>query len=334
MKKTLGITIIVGLLLCFTGCASSLKTDQSNPIQMTPALEQTDTNEEIYSPQPVATTDDKRIEYLDNARSLATENKFNEALATIETAESLYGSTAECASLRTEIQIKQLLFNANEFENNGDYQKAIELIEKSNTSLKSNADVIQKFNVLKIYYINDTVSNVDSALKQSNYDKAVELINNALGVFPNDATLLAKLDECKDYKPVDLSDIRRIDDSWYIESGWTGHDFSGNPIVNGWICRVYLETKSAEFYTERKYSNLSFDISPISHFSTKEGNGSTVRVYADDVLVYTSPDITYKSGTVHASVDIIYADNIRITVTGRYNDENSYIALSNATVSK
>lgn len=334
MRKNICVIIIFCLLFCFTGCASSLNTDQLSPIQMTPASGQTDVDSGTDSPQSVTTADDKRAEYLDNARSLATENKFNEALATIETAESLYGSTAECASLRIEIQIKQLLFNANEFENNGDYQKAIELIEKSNTSLKSNADVIQKFNVLKIYYVNETVSNVDSALEQSNYDKAVELINNALGVFPNDATLLAKLDECKDYKPVDLSDIRRIDDSWYIESGWTGHDFSGNPIVNGWICRVYLETKSAEFYTERKYSNLSFDISPISHFSTKEGNMAIVRVYADGVLVYTSPDITYKSGTVHAKVDIFYAENIQITVTGKYNDENSYIALSNATVSK
>lgn len=92
--------------------------------------------------------------------------------------------------------------------------------------------------------------------------------------------------------------------------------------------------RTAKTLCERKEDSIMKKIMGDSHFSTKEGNGSTVRVYADDVLVYTSPDITYKSGTVHASVDIIYADNIRITVTGRYNDENSYIALSNATVSK
>lgn len=68
---------------------------------------------------------------------------------------------------------------------------------------------------------------------------------------------------------------------------------------------------SIEYYVNKKYETLSFDIAPASDFD--EEATAVVSIYADDVLVYTSSDITQKTARFNTgAIDISNATYIKI----------------------
>lgn len=72
-------------------------------------------------------------------------------------------------------------------------------------------------------------------------------------------------------------------------------------------------TYSAEYYVNKQYSTLSFDIAP--HTDFKSSGSAVVKVYVDDVLVYTSPTITQKTERFNTGdIDLSQATYVKIVV--------------------
>lgn len=81
-------------------------------------------------------------------------------------------------------------------------------------------------------------------------------------------------------------------------SSWDGH--GGN-----------AESYSAEYYVNKQYLSLSFDIAPAGDFGAS--GYTSIKVYADDVLVYTSPAISQKTARFNTGdIDISQASYIKI----------------------
>ena len=76
---------------------------------------------------------------------------------------------------------------------------------------------------------------------------------------------------------------------------------------------------SAEYYVNKQYESLSFDIAPATDFNA--AYTSYVKVYLDDVLVYTSPAITQKTELFSTgNIDVSNASYLKIVVEigGKY----------------
>lgn len=72
-------------------------------------------------------------------------------------------------------------------------------------------------------------------------------------------------------------------------------------------------TWSAEYYVDKQYSSISFDMAPFVTFGAS--SSSSVKVYVDDVLVYTSTAITQKTERFNSGkIDISNAEYIKIVV--------------------
>lgn len=287
------------------------------------------TNTETQQP-----TKDSLQTYLDQSESYLNAGNYTEATAVLDTAEQLLGVHPEIKAQRQKVAKAQLLNTASSYEKSGDYASAINAIQGSDAELQNDAEVLQKLNSLKTTYRNKIVADADAALSKSGYSEAIRIANNGLSVLPDDASLLAKIEEYNEYKPVNLADLKRTDDNWRVYDDWSGHDSKGNSINNAWLILTYNDPQSAEVYTGRKYSTITFDILPSSSFSTNTDITSTIKIYADEVLVYTSPKINYKSSAVHAEVNINNAEYIRIEGAGTKSDENAYTILNNVQVSK
>ena len=67
---------------------------------------------------------------------------------------------------------------------------------------------------------------------------------------------------------------------------------------------------SAEYRIYKNYSSITFDLVPYKNIST-DGTGY-VQVYADDVLVQTSPVVGQKTDQITVTADITGADYLKL----------------------
>ncbi len=92
-----------------------------------------------------------------------------------------------------------------------------------------------------------------------------------------------------------------------------GSDYSNTQnyaILHSYRC--YADANhSAEYYVNKNYKSVSFDIAPAAEFG--ENGSATIKIYADDNLIYTSPTVTQKTTKFSTnSINISGATYIKI----------------------
>ena len=87
-------------------------------------------------------------------------------------------------------------------------------------------------------------------------------------------------------------------------------------IYHGRYCESAYDTY-AEYYLAGKYTTLSLDMAPYSHFG--EDATSVVKIYVDDTLVYTGTISQKSERTSTGDLDITNATYIKIVIEkGKY----------------
>ncbi len=70
---------------------------------------------------------------------------------------------------------------------------------------------------------------------------------------------------------------------------------------------------SAEYYIDKKYKSLSFNISPYADYGNEAS--TTLKIFVDDKLVYTSPAVTRKSNIISVpDIPLVGATYLKIVV--------------------
>lgn len=84
--------------------------------------------------------------------------------------------------------------------------------------------------------------------------------------------------------------------------------------ADGWSYKCMNARKhTTEYYLNQQYSSISFDMAPSDHYGANSSN--RVKIYADDVLIYTSPEITKKTSKINSGkINISSAKYIKIVV--------------------
>lgn len=275
------------------------------------------------------------LNYIEKSKSFANSGDFIEALATLDTAEQLYGADARIDEQRKNVNIAKVLYEVTGYEAENDYASAIKAIQNSDVEVQNDAEVLQKLNLLKATYKNKIIKDADAALKSEGYAKAIAVINEGLQILCNDESLLNKISEYEEYKPVYLVDMDVFDyGSPYY---WGGHSENNEYLqdING---KVYINSKSflAEetwetFKLDGKYSRFHTIIAPPYDLHLYD-YVSCIQIFADDKLIYTSSEFSKYSEPVEVELDITGVKYLKISCTMTKNAGGSASAGKMATL--
>lgn len=270
------------------------------------------------SPAVTEKDDAKLQEYIDQANELADKGNYDEAFAKLDTAEQLYGKSTLISDKRTEIMKLRALKEINGFKQKNDYQGAIQYIRKLSNEIINDSDIVEQKNLCTSKYREQVLSDAESAFNSDGYAAAIDVLNSALSTLPNDSTLTSKIEDYNEYAPVSLKKIKAT-------SGKSYHfpSTAKDPRDNNYIDALYLDssrsnmetfTGSAEFYLGKLYSKFKCKIVPEKDFSTGNKAECYIRIYLDDVLVYTSEKITYKTTGIDVNINVSNAEYLRISL--------------------
>lgn len=253
----------------------------------------------------------------DNALSV-----LNAALATLENDAEIKKQISVYTAEHKDHLVSQAIKDADEAVRNGDYPAAIKGLETLLESVDS-SEAEQKLSRYRVDYEAECVEKIDELLADKKFDEAEKLAKDALKVLEDNEALNNKLTEIEEKRPVSLSTLTPINGGWTWNEG-TPTDPFGNTYTNANNFRVFNARDYTEYYAEYRvygeYQTLSGSLAPYADIP--EDGWGRISVYADEKLVYTSPDVLRKTDTFDFSADISGADYVKIIVT--VDDVSSY----------
>ncbi|MBE5862575.1 MAG: hypothetical protein E7295_06965 [Lachnospiraceae bacterium] len=179
----------------------------------------------------------KIAEYIEKAMNLVNDGKKLDANAMLDTAESLFGKNAQINDARFQIEKIAFIQEIELDEKEQNYTGAMKTINEVSKELKADEEVFAKTKVIEQYFVAETMNNVDAILHADGIDKALEELNMALKLLPNNEKLLAEREYIQQLRPLpfSLANYKRNKDEYGIqgiEEGLTGTDVNGYEVPN------------------------------------------------------------------------------------------------------
>ena len=255
---------------------------------------------------------------LDQAAQYAAAGDYKSALETVQEAQKLLGSDADFLQKTaeyTESYKSAALETAAQYEKTSDYLNAYKTIQTAMDLVGSDSSLNVKLSLYAQNYASAVAAQADEKIAAKDFAGARTLLTNALKELPGNATLTAKMTQVSSSQPVSLSTLSVLNGGW----DWNatapedpfGNDYSDavNYAVLGdnWYS---WQNYSAEYRIYKNYSSITFDLVPYKNITT-DGTGY-VQVYADDVLVQTSPVVGQKTDQITVTADITGADYLKL----------------------
>ena len=249
--------------------------------------------------------------YLDEADALVIEEKYDEAIETLEESQQLYGEDDRVEQKIHEISKMKCVVQLDVLINDNDYINAIVFIDQDMLDFNKDEDIKDKREECVVEYRKIVISQADKELNESGYESAIDTINEAIKVIGNDDELQQKIEEYEEYKPVSLKDLTvTYGDSIYGNSySFSSSEKDPRDEINEGV--MLLVDGTVEFYIGQEYSTLKGKIDPTNYFERSALADTRLNIYADDKLVYSSPVITYKTDDLEFSADIKGADYLK-----------------------
>lgn len=211
------------------------------------------------------------------------------------------------------------------------YQDALITIDKAILEISDTTSLDVKRESICNQYTEYILKEVDSMVTERNYSEAMRYIENAMVYLPDNAELENKQIEIESKKPMDLTQMKLLNDCDTTFNEEITIDYLGNEYINvtnviankydGWGRK---KNAYAEYYLNKKYKTLTATVATGQEFW--EGATNFVKIYADDQLIYTSQAITQKTKSFTINVDINYCDFIKI----EFPDDNSVVLFMDA----
>lgn len=214
-----------------------------------------------------------------------------------------------------EQQKADILQTAEDYAKAADYENAIKTI-KGTAYYDNDPQLKAAYQKYCNEYVKKITVEADKLIAQKDFSSAISILKNALAVAPNNTELSEKLQNVEERKPASLVTVTEIN-----RSGWEDWN-SGSPTdpfgndyslaTNYCIVEVYERKDYIEYRLYGEYNTITGTIAPYT--TMEEGDTGYIQIFADEELVYTSPEIRRKTDAFDFSVDISNADYIKIYV--------------------
>lgn len=284
----------------------------------------------VKQEQATALAAQKKKQTLEEAEKLAANGDYEQAMAVVETAQKEVPEDADYAAAYNKYYaeykkgiVDTAIASAEAEAGKGAYLEALHIVNQATEKVGEDATLQTAAGTYEDAYVKSVSAQVDKFLEEQNIASAKEVLEEASKEFPENTVISERKEEVDSYKTVSLSTLTPINGGFKWNEGTPEDPFNGNysevanyTILHGKYCDDKY-TLYTEYYLEDTYQALVFDISPHSSFG--ESSSSYVQIYVNDVLRYTSPEITRKSKSIRVNVDISDAEYIKIVVVkGKY----------------
>lgn len=258
---------------------------------------------------------------LDQAAEYASAKDYKSALKTIQLAQTKMGNDADFLQKiaeYTDSYKKAVTETASGYESSGDYLNAYKAIKEALDLVGDDASLNVKLSLYEQSYVSSVTAQADEKIAAKDFTGARTLLNSALKELPGNTELTDKLNQVSSSQPVSLSTLS------VLNGGWDWNDTApedpfGNDYSNAVNYAVFGERRwDAEYVYESEYrvygnySSISFSLVPYKDTAT-EGTGY-VQIYADDVLVQTSPVVGQKTDQISVTANIAGAEYLKVVV--------------------
>lgn len=255
---------------------------------------------------------------LEQAAAYVAVGNYKSALETIQLAQKQLGNDADLLQKVAEYTdgYKKAAINAAaQYEQSRDYLNAYKTIVDALKLVDSDASLNVKLSLYEQNYADAVVAEADSKAAALDFDGARSLLNAALKEIPNNETLKTKLSQISSAQPVSLASLTPINGGFDWGNGEPKDPFGNDYSASGTYTIVNLGN-TVEYRVYGNYSKITMTIAPEQGISSDDS--ACIQLYADDVLVKTSPTITRKTDAVQFSVPIEGAEYISIVHSGDY----------------
>lgn len=216
-----------------------------------------------------------------------------------------------CTVEYKEICGQQVIADAQQKYSSGEYQEAFKLLEDY---LKDGSEDKKAVDTYKDYI----VQYANKLAEQRQYDEAISVVKRAAKYVPNDTTLSGLITDITNRKPVNIATLKIFNNgSWFNWNEKERADVFGNDysnvanyvVVRGTQAKV---NKGAEYYINKQYKSISGKVVP--HSSIHDETEACIKIWSDDVVVYTSPTIGIKTQPFEFEANIEGAEYIKIEI--------------------
>lgn len=255
---------------------------------------------------------------LEQAAAYAAVGNYKSALETVQLAQKQVGNDADLLQKVAEYTdgYKKATINAAaQYEQSRDYLNAYKTIADALKLVDSDASLNVKLSLYEQNYADAVVAEADSKAAALDFDGARSLLNAALKEIPNNETLKTKLSQISSAQPVSLASLTPINGGFDWGNGEPKDPFGNDYSASG-TYTIVNRGNTVEYRVYGNYSKITMTIAPEQGISS--GDSACIQLYADDVLVKTSPTITRKTDAVQFSVPIEGAEYISIVHSGDY----------------
>lgn len=237
--------------------------------------------------------------------------KINGAYSVTSTG-TVTGNSSTEINLSAKSQYNSDMEKINTYLEKKNYSKACSLLENAISSYPDKKSTLQKV------YSSAVIDWADQTADKKDYARASSILNSSKQFLSDTTDVQNRYNLYQSYIPVRLSSLTPWEGRWRTEV--VGEDSLGNQYKDA----GYLYDDTIKFKIDGKFTNFKATIAYFDSGSTYSSN-RTLRIYADDVLVYES-DILERD-TPPISIDIDITGATYITLDG-------YILIGSATLYK
>ncbi len=205
----------------------------------------------------------------------------------------------------------------------GDYITAIQTLEAAIVNYPDDVEISTDLDTYKTSYVTSVIATADSFVANRDYLSAIAAVADALAVLPGNQTLLDKQTTLENNRPLVVATLTPINGGFTWNEGDPTDPFQVTHTNSGYYSILWGKretTTYAEYRVYGKYKTLTASVVP--HSLIRQSAKIVVKVYADDILVYTSKEIGRKTDKFEISANVAGADYVKIVVEIKDNGDN------------
>lgn len=219
-------------------------------------------------------------------------------------------------------EINKIIQNATDYWNNSDYIQCLTLLKNSKSK---STDIESLYEKYSNEYINYVIDNANMQIEKDKYDKAINILKDAMYIVYDDSVLRTEIDNIKDSKPKNFIEVCTPYEKQGYDEYLEGENFfmSGKKRTNGFVLNGYAGNGLIISNLDGKYTKLNFDF---GHVDGSGMSNATVTIYLDS-RVYETYNIKPDELASNIVIPVKNKKQIKITV-----DDGSLSAIANAKI--
>ena len=251
---------------------------------------------------------------LAEAKALANAGEYESAMSLIKAAQEAYGTCKEYDDAYASYHKAYSLAEAKVYVDSGDYASAIKLLSEAQKVNTNDVELIAAYNSYSDSYTQIVVANADALFAERKMDEALAEVDAGLQILSDSKVLKDKKAELVASKPISITTLNEINNEYWSWNEYDATDTYGNNYADK--CNYFTGTnfnkKSIEYRPNKEYGLLTGIAAPSN--GLRDDVNVTLRIYADDKLVYTSPIVNRKTEAFRFEVDLTDVEFVKIEV--------------------